>query len=234
MVEVIKGKVTQVTDKGVIFINGTGYNPSKTIKQIFTKNPTFITSNVDKTVELMLSPEGEYERINLVRETIDKTEVKFSQNHDNIMAEAIEAIKSKELTAKNMFQELWNVKVPCYEKMKLSYMQWGDAYLLGKLLDPDFSYSAIVERSEGLDGRGIYTLGGKGGSVLIKVTLPKYKMELMEFYPILNNMNKSIPIDQITAIDVNNSVQRGFVKTFAKLTGLGFYLYRGFDNPDDI
>ena len=57
-------------------------------------------------------------------------------------------------------------------------------------------------------------------------------LEHIEYLPIMNLRNKSIPLDEITSFDVNKSIQRSLTKAVAR-HGLGLYIYAGEDLPEE-
>jgi len=238
-------KTIKVVSKtgGIIFTDedGVWYNPSPKIKDTVLANASNLKG---KTVEVELNDKF----INSLSEVVDgnvkpiesKTftpqsnttpKAKLQSNYDEMFDNVIKAIKSKELTKDNIFDELATVTVPTYEKMGLKYIQWGDAHQFGKNIDNGFKYEAVPSD----DGTPLFKTGN-GGMVKVRVMFPTLGIDNEEFYPILNHSNKGISYENIMASDVNNAInaiQRGFVKVFSKTTGLGFYLNRGKNNPDD-
>ena len=57
-------------------------------------------------------------------------------------------------------------------------------------------------------------------------------IEHIEYLPIMDVYNKSIPVDRITSFDVNKSIQRSLTKACAR-HGLGLYIYAGEDLPEE-
>ncbi len=56
-------------------------------------------------------------------------------------------------------------------------------------------------------------------------------LEHIEYLPIMDYRNKSIPLENVTSFDVNKSIQRSLTKALAR-HGLGLYLYSGEDLPE--
>mgnify|MGYP003114317118 FL=1 len=56
-------------------------------------------------------------------------------------------------------------------------------------------------------------------------------VEHIEYLPVMNNYNKSIPLEEITSFNVNSSIQRSLTKAIAR-HGLGLYIYAGEDLPE--
>ena len=50
--------------------------------------------------------------------------------------------------------------------------------------------------------------------------------------PVMDNRNRSIPLDQLTSFDVNKAIQRSLTKAAAR-HGLGLYIYAGEDLPEE-
>ena len=57
-------------------------------------------------------------------------------------------------------------------------------------------------------------------------------LEHVEYLPVMDNSNKSIPLCDIKSFDVNKAIQRSLTKACAR-HGLGLYIYAGEDLPDD-
>ena len=119
-------------------------------------------------------------------------------------------------------------------KNGLKYLQWMYAWEKLKSLYPE-SRRRVYERE---DGR-IYWDDGKTAWVKVSVTLvtytedgEKFEDEQIEYLPIMDFKNKSIPVDKIESTHVNNSIQRAFVKCIARL-GLGAYVYEGEETPTE-
>lgn len=56
-------------------------------------------------------------------------------------------------------------------------------------------------------------------------------VEMIEYLPIMNYANKSIPLKDVTSYDVNKTIQRSLTKACAR-HGLGLYIYAGEDLPE--
>ena len=132
---------------------------------------------------------------------------------------------------KNYFNELNNVNVGEHieQKNKLSYLSWAWAWQELKKRYP-FSYYTIYEDVRGLN----YFTDGKTGYVKTGVTVVdgEMKLEHIEYLPIMDYRNNSIPLEEITSFDVNKSIQRSLTKAVAR-HGLGLYIYAGEDLPED-
>ena len=126
----------------------------------------------------------------------------------------------------NYFVELNSVDVSdkIEKKNGLSYVSWAYAWQEVKKKHPDANYK-IYENAEGL----FYHHDGKTGWVKTGVTVNG--IEHIEYLPIMDFRNKSIPLDNITSFDVNKTIQRSLTKACAR-HGLGLYVYAGEDLPE--
>ena len=57
-------------------------------------------------------------------------------------------------------------------------------------------------------------------------------IEHIEYLPVMDYKNKSIPLKDITSFDVNKAIQRSLTKALAR-HGLGLYIYAGEDLPEE-
>ena len=109
-------------------------------------------------------------------------------------------------------------------KGNLSYLSWAWAWQLVKAFYPDASYT-IYESPDGWN----YFTDGKTCWVKVGVTIEG--SEHIEYLPIMDARNQSIPLNAVRSTDVNKSIQRGLTKACAR-HGLGLYIYAGEDLPD--
>ena len=128
---------------------------------------------------------------------------------------------------KNYFTDLNTVNVGDHTEKKngLTYLSWAWAWGSLKTMHPDANYT-VYERQ---DGR-IYWDDGKTCWVKVGVTVGD--IEHIEYLPVMNNRNQSIPLAQVTSMDINKSIQRCLTKAIAR-HGLGLYIYAGEDMPED-
>ena len=131
----------------------------------------------------------------------------------------------------NYFNELNNINVNDHVEQKngLSYLSWAWAWAELKKKYP-LSFYTIYEAARGLN----YFTDGTTAYVKTGVTVVDGEMSLehIEYLPIMNLRNKSIPLDEITSFDVNKSIQRSLTKAVAR-HGLGLYIYAGEDLPEE-
>lgn len=117
-----------------------------------------------------------------------------------------------------------NVNDHVEKKNGLSYVSWPFAWAEVKKAYPDATYT-IYERPDGV----IYWTDGRTAWVKTGVTIEG--LEHIEYLPIMDSRNRSIPLENITSFDVNKSIQRSLTKAAAR-HGLGLYIYAGEDLPE--
>lgn len=128
---------------------------------------------------------------------------------------------------KNIFDKLNNVNVSDKTEKKngLTYLSWAWAWAEIKKVDDKAQY-IVYENSDGWN----YFSDGRTGWVKTGVVINN--LEHIEYLPIMDFRNKSIPIDDITSFDVNKAIQRSLTKACAR-HGLGLYIYAGEDLPEE-
>ncbi|MGB4293602.1 MAG: DUF1071 domain-containing protein [Bacteroidales bacterium] len=131
------------------------------------------------------------------------------------------------MSDKNYFAVLnaINVNDKTEKKNGLTYLSWAWAWSEVKKLHPTATYT-IYENADGWN----YHTDGKTCWVKTGVTINN--IEHIEYLPVMDYRNKSIPIDNITSFDVNKAIQRSLTKAVAR-HGLGLYIYAGEDLPED-
>ena len=108
-------------------------------------------------------------------------------------------------------------------KVELSYLSWAWAWHYIKSRYPN-AYYTIYERQDGVP----YWTDGRTAWVKTGVTIEG--MEHIEYLPIMDYRNLSIPLEKITSMDMNKAIQRSLTKAAAR-HGLGLYIYAGEDIP---
>ena len=109
-------------------------------------------------------------------------------------------------------------------KGSLTYLSWAWAWQMVKSHFPDATYT-IYENPEGWN----YFTDGK--SCWVKTGVSIQGLEHIEYLPVMDTRNQSIPLERVTSFDVNRSIQRSLTKACAR-HGLGLYIYAGEDLPD--
>lgn len=129
------------------------------------------------------------------------------------------------------FKVLNNINVNDHTERKngLTYLAWAWAWGELKKLYPE-SFYTVYENRDGL----FYHTDGKTCWVKTGVTLVdgEKKLEHIEYLPVMDMRNKSIPAANVTSFDVNKAIQRSMTKAVAR-HGLGLYIYAGEDLPED-
>ena len=127
---------------------------------------------------------------------------------------------------KNYFEILNSVNVNEHTEKKngLTYLSWAWAWAEVKKKFPEATYT-IYENKDGWN----YHTDGKTAWVKTGVTIEG--LEHIEYLPVMDMRNKSIPVDNVTSFDVNKAIQRSLTKACAR-HGLGLYIYAGEDLPE--
>ena len=129
--------------------------------------------------------------------------------------------------SKNYFKDL-NV-IDCSGKIEkkngLSYLSWAFAWAEVKKYDPNANYTIY----ENADGWNYFT---DGRTCWVKTGVTVNGIEHIEYLPVMDFRNKSIPLESVTSFDVNKTIQRSLTKAVAR-HGLGLYIYAGEDLPEE-
>ena len=70
-----------------------------------------------------------------------------------------------------------------------------------------------------------------GRSAWVKTGVTIEGIEHIEYLPVMDFRNNSIPLDKLSSVDVNKTIQRSLTKAIAR-QGLGLYVYAGEDLPN--
>ena len=126
----------------------------------------------------------------------------------------------------NYFQKMHSIDVSKWVEKKngLSYVSWANAWGEVKKLHPDATYTVY----ENADGWNYHT---DGRTCWVKTGMTVQGIEHIEYLPVMDYRNKSIPLDSVTSFDVNKAIQRSLTKAVAR-HGLGLYIYAGEDLPE--
>ena len=117
-----------------------------------------------------------------------------------------------------------NVNDKTEKKNGLTYLSWAWAWGEVKKLFPDATYT-IYENKDGWN----YHTDGK--TCWVKTGVTVNGLEHIEYLPVMDYKNRSIPVDAVTSFDVNKAIQRSLTKAVAR-HGLGLYIYAGEDLPE--
>lgn len=127
---------------------------------------------------------------------------------------------------KNVFATLAAIDCNAHVEKKngLSYLSWAWAWYYVKSNYPT-AFFTVYENEEGRpyfdDGRTCWVKTG--------VTIEG--LTHIEYLPIMDYNNRSIPVEKVTSMDVNKAIQRSLTKAAAR-HGLGLYIYAGEDLPE--
>ena len=129
--------------------------------------------------------------------------------------------------SENYFNQLFTVNANEHTEKKngLTYLSWAWAWAEVKKKFPDANYT-IYEDNNGC----IYWTDGRTCWVKTGVTING--IEHVEYLPVMDFKNKSIPLENITSFEVNKAIQRSLTKACAR-HGLGLYIYAGEDLPEE-
>ena len=128
---------------------------------------------------------------------------------------------------KSVFETLNEINVSEHVEKKgdLSYVSWAWAWKMAKEKYPDANYK-VYENEQGwnyfTDGRTCWVKTG----VIIN------GLEHIEYLPVMDFKNSSIPLEKVTSFDVNKTIQRSLTKALAR-HGLGLSVYAGEDLPEE-
>ena len=115
------------------------------------------------------------------------------------------------------------------KKGNLTYLSWAWAWGELKKHYP-MSFYTVYEAANG----NPYHTDGKTCWVKTGVTLVdgETSLEHIEYLPVMDARNRSIPLAQVDSFAVNKTIQRSLTKAIAR-HGLGLYIYAGEDLPED-
>lgn len=119
-----------------------------------------------------------------------------------------------------------NVNGHTEQKNGLTYLSWAWAWSEVKKAFPTANYTIY----EDINGRPYHT---DGKTCWVKTGVTIEGQEHIEYLPVMDFRNQSIPLDKVTSMDVNKAIQRSLTKACAR-HGLGLYIYAGEDLPEEI
>ena len=129
--------------------------------------------------------------------------------------------------SENYFTKLFDIDVSKKTEKKggLTYLSWAWAWAELKKLHPDAEY-VVYENAQGWN----YHTDGK--TCWVKTGVKVEHIEHIEYLPVMDFKNKSIPSEQVTSFDVNKAIQRSLTKAIGR-HGLGLYISAGEDLPEE-
>lgn len=118
-----------------------------------------------------------------------------------------------------------NVNDKTEKKNNLTYLSWAWAWAEVKKRFPDAVYT-VYENERG------WNYHTDGRTAWVKTGMTVNGIEHIEYLPVMDYRNASIPLEKVTSYDVNKAIQRSLTKAAAR-HGLGLYIYAGEDLPEE-
>lgn len=118
-----------------------------------------------------------------------------------------------------------DVRSKIERKGNLDYLSWANAWAMLKMVYPDAQRKVYEHDHTGFN----YFTDGK--SAWVKVGIIVNDIEHIDYLPVMDFRNNAIPIEKLTAMDVNKAIQRSTAKAIA-MHGLGLSLWTGEDVPN--
>lgn len=120
-----------------------------------------------------------------------------------------------------------SVREKIERKGNLDYLSWANAWHMLKTAYPNAQRKVYEHEHTGFnyftDGRTAY----------VKVGIIVNDLEHIDYLPVMDFRNNALPIDKVTATDVNKTIQRSTAKAIA-MHGLGLSLWTGEDVPVSV
>ena len=128
--------------------------------------------------------------------------------------------------SKNYYKELSELPIKRLVEKKggLDYLSWSNAWDMLKKVYPNAQRKVYESEHTGLN---FFT---DGKTAYVKVGINVNDIEHVDYLPVMDFRNKSIPVDKVTSTDVNKAIQRATAKAIA-MHGLGLTLWTGEDIP---
>ena len=142
-----------------------------------------------------------------------------------------------ETKPKSVFEVLSTVDCSAHVEMKdtgktkLAYLSWAWAWAELKKRYPCSFYTVYHNKDDWnyfTDGKTCWVKTG----VTVIDSATNYALEYIEELPVMDYRNASVPLEQITSMQVNKAIQRSLTKAVAR-HGLGLYIYAGEDLPEE-
>lgn len=133
-------------------------------------------------------------------------------------------MEQKELS---YFEKLYNIDFNGMTKQKngLTYVNWAACWSRAKLAHPDAQYMIY----ENADSRPWFD---DGKTAWVKTGVIINGLEHIEYLPIMDFKNKSIPSESVTSMDANKAIQRSITKACAR-HGVALHIYIGLDDTEE-
>ena len=135
----------------------------------------------------------------------------------------------------NYFKKLSaiNVKGMAEKKGNFNYLSWANAWALIKEQYPKSQRKVYKDEIKTTDAGGNETVKYRsyfidGNTAHVEVGMKVNDIEHIDYLPVMDYRNNSIPISKMTSMDVNTAIQRSTAKAIA-MHGLGIAIYKGED-----
>jgi len=127
---------------------------------------------------------------------------------------------------KSVFETLNAVNCNEHTEKKglLTYLSWAWAWAEVKKRYPLATYTIYEDEN----GRPYFS---DGRTCWVKTGVTIEGLEHIEYLPVMDAKNNSIPAERVTSFDMNKAIQRSLTKACAR-HGLGLYIYAGEDLPE--
>ena len=131
------------------------------------------------------------------------------------------------MSNKSVFEQLssLNLSSKTEKRGNLTYLSWAHAWAECKKLFPDMTRT-VYECETGMN----YFTDGSTAWVKVGVTIQG--QEHIDYLPVMDMRNQSVPLANITSMQVNKTIQRSTVKALA-LHGLALNIYAKEDFPSE-
>lgn len=114
------------------------------------------------------------------------------------------------------------------KKNGLTYLSWAWAWDQLNHNYPGSTFT-VYERETEFGPCNYFT---DGRTCWVKTGVTVQGVEYIEMLPVMDFKNRSIPLENVTSMDVNKAIQRSLTKAAAR-HGLGLYIYAGEDLPEE-
>ena len=125
---------------------------------------------------------------------------------------------------KDIFKDLSSINIndKVEKKGQHKYISWAHAWTLAKQKFPEIQRVVYECESTGLN---YFT---DGNSAYVKVGITIKGLEHIDYLPVMDFRNNALPLDKVTSMEVNKTIQRSTTKAIA-MHGLGLNLWSGED-----
>jgi ribosomal protein L31 len=119
------------------------------------------------------------------------------------------------------------VKEKVERKGNFDYLSWANAWHMLKTIHP--KAQRVVYESVQTE----LNYFSDGSTAYVKVGIIIDDIEHIDYLPVMDYRNNSIPLEKVTSMDVNTAIQRSTAKAIA-MHGLGLSLWTGEDVPQMV